>query len=278
MPSNPPLKMGGKIEPEFNGSAPKQDADGAAEGEPRSDRAHNQSQTLPVPFPPVDKSPVPQKEGNYQTRESQGERTEFFYFAGYRLKVTDSLVALFTGLLVLVGGIQAYRLRQTVLATREAAGALPAIERAYLFLFEEIGQTVTDNRTADTPFGEGEYTFSLEYAFHNYGKTPAIIEGLAASIRYFSAQPTEYPDAIAAIPIGFLVGADAGSRGWDVSKRIGEYHYDLAREGDGYILFTGRVSYCDILKRTWETGFCLEYNWERKRFVVSPNRHLNYRT
>jgi hypothetical protein len=135
MPSNPPLKMGGKVEPEFNGSAHKQDADGAAEGQPRSDRAQNQSQTPPAP-----KFSIRQKEGSYQTWESEGKGTEFFYLGGYRLKVTDSLVALFTGLLVLVGGIQAYRLRQTVLATREAAGALPALERAYLFLSEEIGK------------------------------------------------------------------------------------------------------------------------------------------
>lgn len=87
------------------------------------------------------------------------------------VKITDVLLALFTGLLVVVGGFQAYWLWGTVEATatvatagKESADAAIATERAYVF-------PGYDPITFDD---QGHATIPL--VMTNVGKTPAVIK------------------------------------------------------------------------------------------------------
>ncbi len=122
--------------------------------------------------------------------EEAGEYWPFPIF-GARLKITDSLLALFTFFLIIVGIVQGIFLRLTNRGTQKAAeaAALNAravinAERAQLFISienENIVSIISTAATAPVPqhMEDGQIpALRLSYAFKNFGKTPAIIRDM----------------------------------------------------------------------------------------------------
>jgi hypothetical protein len=128
--------------------------------------------------------------------------------ACYRLKITDLAIALFTGLLVLVGAIQAIRLRQTMIATKAAADALPILERAYVSLGIGLVPKITGPAQPPPAFAAAAHRAGLvktrtrqveeataELGVVNYGKTPAFIYEIS-----YAFAPIENPENIPPYP------------------------------------------------------------------------------
>jgi hypothetical protein len=90
-------------------------------------------------------------------------------FLGYRLKITDSLLALFTLLLVIVGAWQAYQLRRTVQAsiTGERAQIYPGVFKT--------SKLLPSTAHAEHPLAEGVPPPILQWTFMNVGRSPAVI-------------------------------------------------------------------------------------------------------
>ena len=137
-------------------------------------------------------APDHQIESRNQGNRSEEESGEsYVVVAGYRLKITDIAVTLFTGLLVLVGYIQAVRLRQTMIATKAAADALPILERAFMFIHLELQR----ERLSTSSFIIDNITIAFEV--ENNGKTPAVISEIRFGVFIVNGKGEfpEYPDS-----------------------------------------------------------------------------------
>jgi hypothetical protein len=182
-------------------------------------------------------------------------------------------VALFTLALVGVGVIQARQLRRTVDATREAAAALPNIERAYVF----VRVTMPD---APILTEAGSVDSFLAVEIDNHGRTPAILQQINAL-----AHPTDRrPDALVSsdirdLPPGLVVAPSTSYR-QIVSFRVSTAQWHAVKSLDLLLVCYRRIRYQDVLNNHRETGFCWEYQ-ERsdfKGFQISPGTPLNRRT
>src|ERR1700730_10029490 len=136
------------------------------------------------------------------------------WWSAFWTAANATLVAVFTGLLVLVGAIQARRLRQTVAATeraakaaKQSADALPTLERAYIFLRVEetnfvrvigdvsTGRILSDLRAAATLTSDREDlnarigVLRVYFRFTNHGNTPAAIKEISTTATCFSGPP-----------------------------------------------------------------------------------------
>jgi hypothetical protein len=125
-------------------------------------------------------------------------------------KISDIAIGLFTYCLVLVGYFQAHWLQKTVDATltaasaaKEAAEYIPRVERAYLFLHDEI-------RDFHLALAPGQLS-TVRIAFKNHGKTPAIIIELQMALQIRAATPIKN-DLVAVevtpVPVGQMVSGD----------------------------------------------------------------------
>jgi hypothetical protein len=150
---------------------PATSADAAKQANPPKETS-DQSTAINPSVP----APHHQKEGGNQGNRSEQEGSEsYLVVAGYRLKITDFAVALFTGLLVLVGYIQAVRLRKTI-TTMESAERRQT--RAYVgindirFDFLHISDT---NWKAPDPLPTSGYIYEdkILVTVKNFGETPA---------------------------------------------------------------------------------------------------------
>src|ERR1700730_7231416 len=64
------------------------------------------------------------------------------------------------------------------------------------------------------PEEEIKYPMTAVTRFRNHGRTPAVVTRIAQSIAYFQAQPLEFPDKMATIPAGIVIGTGKVSRRW----------------------------------------------------------------
>jgi hypothetical protein len=126
-----------------------------------------------------------------QQRKSPQWVTKFFCDA----KIGDISIAFFTWCLVIVGGLQASRLRETI-ATMEQT------ERPFMIFAENFaisGLTSPPNET-------GKVKLALTYSFRNYGRSPALLRRYSIVIRidrelppvpdYEAYQQTRYTVAV----------------------------------------------------------------------------------
>ena len=113
-------------------------------GQAKSDSQNSKVETAPVTTPSPSAVHSDQKPAteNRKSGEEVSEGTEYWVYRGYKVKITDGLLVLFT--LVVIGVFQAFYLSGTLKATATAAEAarlsVEAVvdaDRAYLFV--EIG-------------------------------------------------------------------------------------------------------------------------------------------
>jgi hypothetical protein len=180
-------------------------------------------------------------------------------------------VALFTLALVVVGVIQAMQLRRTVDATREAAVALPNIERAYVFIrvLMKDAPMLSDKGTAQS---------SLIVEIANHGRTPAILEQINAVAGPLDKRPQELivPE-LTELPPGLVI-APSTTYELTVRYRVSAEEWQKIIGLSLALVCFGRIRYRDVLMNHRETGFCWEYQ-QRDDFrglQISPDTPLNY--
>jgi len=164
-------------------------------------------------------------------------------------------------------------MRRSADAATETAKSTPVLERAYVFLDNRIRfQRPVTWRDAEAPT-----ICDFDVWLINHGKTAAIITKFIEMHRYCHDTSPELPEAIT-IPKGEVIGPGFQ---WQIPAhhyRVLNREWFSALNGDGFILFAGRVTYLDIFGVEHETGWCWEFNFELDRFVMSTNSSLNYQT
>jgi hypothetical protein len=194
--------------------------------------------------------------------------------------LSTAVIALFTIVLAQVTGRQARITKLVADASKEAADAakvasevLPAIERAYLFEYF-LSQAALGGTSDDS----GDTIFEASFTYRNHGKTPGVITHVGNTIAYFRSQPNEMPIDADRVPNMVVAANGANSYIWDIRGQISISDLSDARDGGGYILFIGRITYDDVLGLSHDTWFCREFDFEQSDFAGSPNFDLNRRT
>jgi hypothetical protein len=157
--------------------------------------------------------------------KSGDEVSEYWTISGRRLKLTDTLLAVFTFLLIPVGLIQAYVLWRTVQHMRIS-------ERAHVSGGANRAQRRTDGSDV------------LVVTINNYGKTPAFIGTIAATICK-EEELTNFP-------------------GWQVKDWKGYVFGPMPSQLSDIVfpyekgkVIVGRIWYRDIFKKCYSVGFVL---------------------
>ncbi len=250
-----------------------------------ADRLGAQAQVEPVRLRAAEQPASPLQKSMAEEREE----SEYWTVFGHRLKITDSLLALFTAGLVGIGWWQGLQLRRTVDATKKAAEALPKIERAYLFLDSAVEQSrpvrldvrARDGGEFDTADQDNIISTTeqgFEITFKNHGKTPAILNELFAEIRLCDkfGEATQARGTV--FPPGEIVSA-SGTRKFPLEFSGDGTRYRAATDkGKPMLLLFGSINYKDVLNESRVTGFCWKYDFRLKRFSLSLDPEHNYWT
>jgi hypothetical protein len=198
-----------------------------------------------------------------------------------------SVLAIFTGALVFVAGIQiryliraditarrsAIAARRAAVAARKSADHIPRVERAYLFLSAELKHRQMPNAIPDT----GDVV-EVQFAFKNHGKTPAIITKIEAEVRTVTVLPTELRERAIEMPPGLVIGSGETTPYFPARNLIVPDDLPKIRRRERMILFVGAVEYLDIFGSPHKTGFCLDRDPVGTGFGPSPTTILNYYT
>ena len=214
-------------------------------------------------------------------------------------KSSPDYVAIFTGLLVLVGlmqlivfSLQARRLRQsigetrkTTRATQDAADAamisaesLKTAERAYLFVDSMKWQNWKSNFTLST-FNDFKTVVSIDII--NAGRTPAILIDVTASVNIKGIDYPTKEDVRRKTRIDFPSGIIIKSGEFEQVTSSGTISPSEITEDDfkkSTIICYGFIRYNDIFGDEHETGFCYKFvpTQSHERFRISLDTELNY--
>jgi hypothetical protein len=110
----------------------EQKANEAQPGKPETPEQNSSVQAAPVgtPSPSADHGDQKPAAEAHKTSEETSEGTEYWVYRGYKVKITDGLLALFTLGLVIIGIFQAAFLKGALQATAVAATAADLSARA----------------------------------------------------------------------------------------------------------------------------------------------------
>ncbi len=202
------------------------------------------------------------------------EASEYWSILGRRIKITDTFIALFTGLLV-VGTLLLWW--STHRSVRIAERALAELERpVVVFEIPDAGLDQSGN----------EYRLAgrrVQYQCANYGRTPALLTELL--VKHCALDKGGFPDPVEPakergreLPSGCISAAGHPYIEGDAAMKI--YGLDILRDGEinrTSLYFIGYVGYRDIFGRPYIHGFCLLYDPISKRYVRrGDNEKYNY--
>ncbi len=150
-------------------------------------------------------------------------------------------------------------------AARDAADALPKIERAYLFLegasFSTTHSTIQSIRDAKGNLSQ-IHLCGVDLRFKNHGKTPGIVKEVFATVKS-SPVSSEWGEAreCSLEPIR-TVSADRTFTAVSHQFAISHTDYESTqRTGTPYILVFGMIVYQNVLKRECWTKFCWRFSF-----------------
>ncbi len=181
--------------------------------------------------------------------------------------LTNILLAAFTFLLVVVGGLQVWLLFGTLRATRKAADAakmsadaLVDSDRAWLTFGEVKILDLEPMPVGGTPKIPG-----VQYGLQNSGKTPAWLlrwkaqfkklnseEELPVDPQYGEAR--EFPNGVPIGPGGFRPESIA------LEGALSEQEFTRVKRRELFLIFYAFAEYRDVFKRTHRTRLCLVWN------------------
>jgi hypothetical protein len=159
-------------------------------------------------------------------------------------------------------------------AAKEAAEALPKLERAYVFFGSATSVGMIEFSVATT-----QKTVVFNYTYFNHGRTPAIIKAVQVDARYIrTGFPEPFGDDGGKLPTDFVFGADRESKPNEGRVLIKVTDYQDAKKGIGNIFFWGRIDYEDVFGKPHTSALCSEWHFGQNRFVISGGKELNYNT
>jgi hypothetical protein len=198
------------------------------------------------------------------------------------------LLAIFTGLLVIVGGANCFLIFWTLKATQTAADAAKksadVAERALVelegpFLYPvAITNDIRDsfrrfilNDNPATPHNPAEPI--IKFAVKNYGRTPALPQSVIANL--FSGMPDDTSFTEKAEQMGFtnevLLASDTTSGTvfeCKIIKGIDKAEYDKITGGVARIFLRGTIVFYDIFGNEYMQPFCWAWDPKTDRFAA----------
>ena len=219
-----------------------------------------------------------------QAAEGAEKGSEDWPIFGFRLKVTDSLLVLFTLFLVIVGILQACQLYRTVVATNRLwdAGERQLVE------FKNLAAATKDTAEAATqsaehfPNVERAYVFfcdadvkNQKVIYWNWGKTPAVVTGIQLGCNVFESPPAPQDAPLQEkTPIGAVIGAGVPWERGTIPLTQDEI-IERANAGKGLVYLYGEIHYRDIFKNERWSRFCR--CWQGQQFILSDltDKELN---
>ena len=164
-----------------------------------------------------------------QAEEEEKNKDEYMAYCGGRFKITDFLLALFTGVLVIVGVGQAVYIREAIVADRDSREIL---EDCYIY-------GGGDNQT-----GIPGYHNKLVINIHNYGRTPVFLK----EIKYGFCDDGQLPPKAIypfSIPWADSIGPNQGH------QRTARIDWDWSRDQ----IIWGQFVFDDIFGRERTVSF-----------------------
>ena len=176
--------------------------------------------------------------------------------------------------------------RSAAAAAKKSADALVKIERAYLFIDEDVEfDPVGDPFTASTEErGSSEMpNYVIKFTFINRGRTPAILESIGMGVLPVSQQPTKLDASAlalrASVPVGSVISANSRyERRLGCPFRMEQAERKQVEQRELRLYFLGRIGYKDIFGNSHETGFGLEFEPGSQSFMRVLSDELNYYT
>jgi hypothetical protein len=171
-------------------------------------------------------------------------------------------------------------------AANACAAALVSIERAYLFIDEEVDfDLVGDSSatTAEEPGSSDKPNYMIKFTFINRGRTPAILESISMGVTPSLQQPTKLDAAMltlrASVPVGSVISANSRyERRLGCPFRLEQAVRKQVEQRQARLYFLGRIGYKDIFGNGHETGFGLEFEPNSQTFMRVLSDELNYYT
>jgi hypothetical protein len=176
--------------------------------------------------------------------------------------------------------------RNSADAAKKSADALLSIERAYLFIDEEVELDLVDDSSA-VPVGEPaspeKPNYVIKFTFINRGKTPAILESIGMGAVASLQQPTTLEASMltlrASVPVGSVISANSRyERRLGCPFRMEPAMRKRVEQREARLYFLGRISYKDVFGNARETGFGLEFEPHSQSFMRVLSDELNYYT
>ena len=193
----------------------------------------------------------------------------------HKLVDFNGRVAFYTWCLALIAAlqfialiVQAYFLWRNLRIARASADALPALERAYVFVKPKINLPLAMGWNAGAELAAR--AISVKYSFTNHGKTPAIVRAIDARVELSN----NAPNGTAAHPVALLDNepiVDA-KRSTDpdevfIERTVSGDEVKALKEGRIYLWFYGSILYEDISKKQHLTRFRWRYEGAQQHFA-----------
>jgi hypothetical protein len=162
-------------------------------------------------------------------------------------------------------------------AARDSVEALRAAERAYVFAEVEFENWGSSPQPTPFPTSRSEW-MNAKVKFWNYGKTPAVIVMIRASLRIGGGIPTghiEFPGSDSRLPPGLAV-RPADRFEVDVQRQAEQT--DDIENGNLMVYCVGKIEYADVLGGEHYTSFCWRYLGGRRKWELARESPLNERT
>lgn len=185
---------------------------------------------------------------------------------------TIQLTAWIVGLGILqtvIFGVALIAAARAVRGARAAAKTLALLDRAYLFLDQDISLAHADHRGP-----RGGLKLRFAFGVKNHGRTPAVVRWFNIRHQYLPAPPEGLYEE-AGYGEGLVVGAGEVVRFDHHDMTMAGADWDKAEAGEGAIYLHGCLVYTDIFKAQHETYFCWRYDSPRHVFVIAESATLN---
>lgn len=204
------------------------------------------------------------KEANSHAKNATNEGTEFCVFLGYKFRINDFFLllftfalAVFTFFLTIASIWQGYQLKRSVDSFRNT-------ERANLVVMVQHPEDMSHIKSL------------CDFIVVNAGRTPAILTNINGSYEKIDSGntiPKISPQGDHKIvPETIIIGIGAEN-----SKPFRAKNEQAFRD-DNRLICIGRIQYKDIFGNSHATGFCWEYLFDVEEFRPINDPNCNYHT
>lgn len=211
-------------------------------------------------------------EHNPQTNQENCSSYSLPLFAAIQVsEFFDAHNGAFTALFTIILALSTIALwtstKEAADAARDAAEALPALERAYLFIEPEIAFSTRSLKNDIPNIARFENRAWVQYQFVNHGKTPAIIVSLQVNFDLLSDAPDNCehrPNLLLTSEMVVKSSEYTDARTIELGRLLTNSESDALKAGHVSFWFYGSVIYLDIMGKSHTTRF----RWRRGRTEI----------